>query len=669
MNTVNFIKYLISNENMINLALLRLTDSSIEYVIDSDDDFILSNIEALNAISSARKSISDVVNIKILFECIGIGDDAFSDWDPINGVDFSEATSLININKNAFKSFDSNDIELILPNNVEYIGEYAFSYWSNNNKKITLPTNSSFTSIENYVFLGWSSNNQQLNIPSNVTSIGDYAFWGWSSNNQQLNISSNVTSIGDHAFSDWSNNDKQLNIPTNSSFTSIENYAFSYWSSNNQQLNIPSNITSIGDHAFSGWSSNNQQLIIPKNITTWGSYVFAYWSNNNDAIIFPDDGSFDTITDFMFADWNSNTKQINFPDSIRKIGNNAFSDWSNNDTVLNFDNIIDFCHIYSYAFYQWTSNTQPFIINNTKLFIGDYAFYNWANNPNVPYLTCSSVGDYAFAYWDNATTGELYVDAYGGTIGESAFEGTGTILNYVGASTVKWGAFRNKQTTRGFYLHLKVNTIEDATSAEYGAFYNLNIDNYLGDDANHTPIGGLELTAKYVGDYAFYGASINYWTDGGLEEYYRGSYYGKYCFYEFVKNTWEDWNGNICDLNFWFDRTLLVKEYAFYGWAQRYYRLKFYDGYLYDNIHIESYGFSNMHIQKIIFYVKDENFDVNAVPIIDDNAFHNTPIGTLEVWNNTTDSYANIDKSLWKATFTGSGITPSINGTNWNSIP
>lgn len=138
-----------------------------------------------------------------------IGNYAFVGCSGLKSVHISDLAAWCNI---VFGYYDSNPLthgprlflngtevtDLVIPNNVTSIGNYAFINCSNFTS-VTIPN--SVTEIGYRAFSGCSGLTS-VTIPNSVTSIGNYAFIGCSGMTT-VTIGKSVTSIGDYAFCDY----------------------------------------------------------------------------------------------------------------------------------------------------------------------------------------------------------------------------------------------------------------------------------------------------------------------------------------------------------------------------------------------------------------------------------------------------------------------------------
>ena len=184
-----------------------------------------------------------------------------------------------NYNHTSPHSFSLTNI--ILPDNLERIGNYTFTY--NKLTNITIPNK--VTTIGDFAFhsnnltnatisgaetIGKEafSNNQltSVTIPNSVKSIEEGAF----KNNKLTSvvIPNGITIINKEAFS----NNQLTNVTIPNSVKSIEKGAFSGNGLTN--ISIPNGVTSIGKYAFFGNPLTN--IVIPSSVTNIGPEAFAY---------------------------------------------------------------------------------------------------------------------------------------------------------------------------------------------------------------------------------------------------------------------------------------------------------------------------------------------------------------------------------------------------------
>lgn len=201
---------------------------------------------------------------------------------------------------------------VIIPNSVIYIGEYAF-VCCDSLTEVTIPN--SVTSIEMCAFSRCTSLNN-ITIPNSVINIGAFAFSDCT-NLRSVDISNNITNISNGTFSRCENLTK-VTIPDNvisigdsvfkdctglekveipNSVKSIGNSAF-YNCPNLANIAIPNSVTDIGDYTFNG-CSNLTSITIPKSVKSIGYATFCYCTNLANVTI---GNSVTSIGDYAFYD-------------------------------------------------------------------------------------------------------------------------------------------------------------------------------------------------------------------------------------------------------------------------------------------------------------------------------------------------------------------------------
>ena len=122
----------------------------------------------------------------------------------------------------------------IIPNNVEKIGDYAFSSC----REITsIDVPNSVKSIGNYAYIGCNELNT-VNIPHGVTSIGEYAFYSCK-NLKTVILPNTITSIGNNAFVNYYGGITNLYCYAEQLPEIGDDVFFPYSGSNNATLHVP----------------------------------------------------------------------------------------------------------------------------------------------------------------------------------------------------------------------------------------------------------------------------------------------------------------------------------------------------------------------------------------------------------------------------------------------
>ena len=278
--------------------------------------------------------------------------------DILVSLDLSQVTGLTRLEDAGYSNQNNsfyqcgNLREIVLPDGLEDIGEWAFSGCSGLTE-ITRP--SSVRYIGRYAF-DECSILTEITIPSSVTSIGNGAF-SHCSRLTKITILSGVTSIGNYAFEKCSGL-TEITIP--SSVRYIGRYAFDKCSG--LVITILFGITSIGEYAFAssepGWS-NLTSITIPSSVTSIGEYAF---------------------------EWCDGLKEITIPSSVASIGNGAFSHCSRLTKITILSGVTSIGEAAFYDLKGLTSITIPSSVTS----ISRFAFADCTALSNVVFETTSS---------------------------------------------------------------------------------------------------------------------------------------------------------------------------------------------------------------------------------------------------------------------------------------
>ena len=190
-----------------------------------------------------------------------IDDYAFSNCGGLNG-SLTLSNSLKTIGTSAFYWCTELKGNLTLPDSVTTIGYGAFSNCSGFTGNLTIPN--SVTTIGNSAFIGCSGFNGKLTLPNSITTIGESAFNGCSGFTGNLTLPNSITTIEDNTFSGCSRFNGKLTIPN--SVTIIGNFAFVGCYGFTGNLTIPNSVTIIGESAFWGCTGFTGNLTLPKSL-------------------------------------------------------------------------------------------------------------------------------------------------------------------------------------------------------------------------------------------------------------------------------------------------------------------------------------------------------------------------------------------------------------------
>ena len=349
----------------------------------------------------------------------GVVDSETQEQFTILDVDLSNATNLVEIGDNVFYypkdtinlTFNGTS-ELILPNSLKTIGDWAFASYYGQEQDLVIPN--SVTTVGDYAFASFSGSN--LSLSNIINHIGEGAFGSY--NGPTLALNDNIEYLGPAAFYSYVGEGKNLVIPSgvseilDSTFysfdgneivfhdnvTDIGDNAFRLYSGENQTLDFPNSLKTIGAYAFLGYLGTGQDLVLPNSVTEIGFDSFANFIGrgltlSNQLTEIPGSAFFDYVGD---ADGG---QTLVIPDSVTKIGNLSFGRFRGANLILgNGVKIIDVAAFDHYEGYnqplvfpegievidnhafEWFSGTDVIIPSSIKL-IGNEAFGENISNP------------------------------------------------------------------------------------------------------------------------------------------------------------------------------------------------------------------------------------------------------------------------------------------------
>ncbi len=178
----------------------------------------------------------------------------------LTSLDISGMYGLKKINIQAFWRYNGENNPLVLPSNLEIIGESAFYNFKGTN--ISFPN-----SLKE---IGWSAfreyNGAEIILPDSITKIDDYAFSKYEGIDTILKLPNDTEYIGYMTFYYFKGND----IVFPKKLATIEKSAFESYNGNS--LSLPDGLVSIGTRAFGSY--NNSDVVIPSTVEVIGQNAF-----------------------------------------------------------------------------------------------------------------------------------------------------------------------------------------------------------------------------------------------------------------------------------------------------------------------------------------------------------------------------------------------------------
>ena len=171
--------------------------------------------------------------------------------------------------------------------------------------------------IENGVLTSYRGSGGNVVIPDGVTEIGEWAF-AYCSNLTSITIPDSVTEIGECAFYDCSG---LTTINILNSVTEIGYAAFAYCTTLTA-ITIPDSVTTIGDNAFYG-CYKLKKIVYSGTQEQWNSITIG--STNSDFTHAKLTFVFE-ISDGILTKYNGLESEVVIPDGVSEIGEEAFAD-------------------------------------------------------------------------------------------------------------------------------------------------------------------------------------------------------------------------------------------------------------------------------------------------------------------------------------------------------
>ena len=246
---------------------------------------------------------------------------------------FAEGTQEINLSRNFF--YGCAVEEIVLPESVKKIGDYAFSEIDTLNK-INLPD--SITEIGENAFYGCNGLTS-IRLPDSITEIGEGAFYRCNGLTSIV-LPENLEILGGNAFGECTNltevyipksitKDGSMGMsPPFSGCTSLKTVHFAegvdkinemlFSGTGLEEITLPSGITAIEWEAFS--SCSLKKVSIPEGVTTIGELAF-FCCNDLSEVILPS-----TLTNIEYGAFQGchSLKEITIPSSVTSIESGAF---------------------------------------------------------------------------------------------------------------------------------------------------------------------------------------------------------------------------------------------------------------------------------------------------------------------------------------------------------
>jgi uncharacterized repeat protein (TIGR02543 family) len=390
--------------SMTSLVSVELNASS----LTSIDDYAFNDCSSMNVIYFKGAANTIIIGENILSGCsrnvafifpdnyISSYIDGNNNWDDlVSNIDMMEIDETTNVGMLTYYK-KATGITITLHDFITSIDANVFSTGFSTIAQIILPD--TLTSIGEYAFANMS-NLTSITIPVSVTSIGFGAFEGCS-----YLMKMELPFIGDgqsngflgYIFGATTYSDNSTYVPTslinvvlisNSSYTVIDDYAM--YGLSVKSITLTDKIITIGDYAFYN-NSTLTSIYFNQYIESVGSYAFANCISLS-SISFHTYSNLETISDYAFSGCTS-LKTLNINYNVSEIGLGAFANCSKlEELTLNYvgqnldgTGATNFGYIFGATDYTSNQTYVPSTLykvtihansSNATINIEDYAFY------------------------------------------------------------------------------------------------------------------------------------------------------------------------------------------------------------------------------------------------------------------------------------------------------
>ena len=385
--------------------------------------------------------------------------------------------------------------DLVIPNSVTTIDDYAFSNCYGLNGSLTL--SNSLKTIGSSAFYWCAELKGNLTLPDSVTTIGNNAFCNCYKFTGNLTIPNSVSTIGYGAFYNCLGFTGNLTIPN--SVTTIGVSAFQKCSGFTGNLTLANSVTTIGDNAFEGCSGFTN-LKLSENLSIIPICAFSGCTNLSGELVIP--ASVKEIGRGAFSNCSGFTGNLTIPNSVTTIGNSAFENCTGFNGSLTIPHSVT--TIGESAFYNCQRFTGDLTIPSSittiedNTFSGCFGFNGKLTIPNsVTFIGNSAFGGcYGF-------TGNLTIPSSITAIGYSAFDGcygfTGNLTLPKSLEVVPSNSFNECNNIQTFKFQ-SLPEVFGGSLNDYKPIVSLSDDSYISDQATGT-VDAISYTRQMSNDW------------------------------------------------------------------------------------------------------------------------------------------------------------------------